>query len=135
MERSHYSLLLLNLKLVFHSRSLNWPLIASILVSIALYLAFNFIYHSLWISTSLLNMVGWSYDTKAIDKAPIDWEMVRVFYHIISSPPFWLFTILILVAALIPDILIRVLRKHWMSIKRKSQVAKRKLCLIMGDPR
>ena len=114
--------LLVSLKLAFHSRSLNWPLIASILASIGLYLAFNFIFHSLWISTSLLNLVGWSYNSEAIDKAPIDWEMVRVFYHIISSPPFWLFTILILVFALIPDILVRVLRKHWMSIKRKSQV-------------
>ena len=131
--------LLVSLKLVFHSRSLNWPLIASILASIALYLAFNFIFHSLWISTSLLNLVGWRYDTESIEKAPIDWEMVRVFYHIISSPPFWLFTILILVFALIPDILVRVLRKHWMSIKRKSQVQmnKKKSSLKLmgaGDP-
>ena len=96
---------------------MSWPLTGSILLSLLVYLAFNFLYHSLrvgclelvpfhhaqqlpllppppppslhlpppsQVSTSLLNLVGAGYSTEEVDTAPLDWEMVRVFYHVIA---------------------------------------------------
>jgi len=45
--------------------------------------------------------------------------------HTLAAPGVWLFTLVSLVAALLPDVVTRVLRKHWTTIEREAQIAKR----------
>ena len=48
---------------------------------------------------------------------PFDFSTYWVYHHVLSSPGVWLFTLLLLVIAIMPDVVIRVLRKHWLSIE------------------
>ena len=65
----------------------------------------------------------------------------QVYLHTLAAPGVWLFTLVSLVAALLPDVVIRqilliflscasgiisirVLRKHWTTIEREAQIAK-----------
>ena len=40
-------------------------------------------------------------------------DYFRVYPTVLSSLPVWLFSLLIIIVAFIPDVVIRVLRKHW----------------------
>lgn len=118
-------IILVNLKLLFHARSWNWPLISSIVFSLLVYIGVNFLYHSLRVSSSIMNLIGYDYDTEIMQSVPVNLEMFQVYYHVLSTPGVWLFTLLVVVVALIPDVAIRIFRKHWASIHRRARISKK----------
>ena len=118
-------IILVNLKLLFHARSWNWPLIGSIIFSVIVYLVFNLLYHSLRVPSSIMNIIGYDYDTNITPTVPLTFEMFQVYYHVLSVPQVWIFTFIVIVVALIPDVTIRILRKHWSSIQRRAKMTRK----------
>ena len=70
------------------------------------------------------------YNTTIITWVSVDPSTFMVYHHVLSSVPVWLFTVLLLVVAIAPDVFIRVLRKHWISIRTGAKVSYHILRLI-----
>ena len=45
----------------------------------------------------------------------------QVVFHVFNSPSIWLYLLLVVVASLLPDVTIRVFRKHWLVIKTRTR--------------
>lgn len=52
---------------------------------------------------------------------------IRVYPIVLSSLPVWLFSLLIIIVAFIPDVVIRVFRKHWSHIIVELQHLRRRV--------
>eukprot|EP00092_Neocalanus_flemingeri_P006019 GFUD01006485.1.p1 GENE.GFUD01006485.1~~GFUD01006485.1.p1 ORF type:complete len:1188 (+),score=195.19 GFUD01006485.1:192-3755(+) len=118
---------LVNLKLLFQSRSWNAQLILGIVVSVAGYVALTFAYDALRINVGIFNFFGGDYNSTIMPTFPVDPDRVRVYFHVLASPGVWLNTLLVLVVALLPDVVIRVFRKHWAVIIKESKLIKKRL--------
>jgi len=118
---------LVNLKLWFQSRSWNAPLIFGILISVVSFMGITLAYDTARINVGILNFFGDNYNSTIMPTVPIDSDVTWVYYHVLSSPTVWLYTLLILVVALLPDVVIRVFRKHWSVIIKESKLAKKRL--------
>ena len=57
-----------------------------------------------------------------ISSFPLDSTTLLVYSNTLSSPGVWLLTLVLVVAAILPDVAIRVLRKHWLSIQVGAKV-------------
>jgi len=118
---------LVNLKLLFQSRSWNAPLIISIMFSIVAYIGLTLAYDAVRINTGILNFFGGGYNTTVMPTTPLDPDVTWVYFNVLEHPSVWLFTLLILVVTLLPDVFIRVFRKHWAVIVKESKLAKKRL--------
>ena len=118
-------MVVVSLKLLFQARSISWTFVLSLLASFLGFLAFDLISHSLVLSTSLLNLLGHDYPTPGL--APLSSEMLMVAPVVFSSPAVWLLILLLSVLALLPDVVVRVLRKHWAVIKTKLKISRKVL--------
>ena len=69
---------MVNLKLWFQSRSWNWPLVASIILSVFLYIAFNIGLAFLRINTGVLNFFdSGGFNTDVISSFPPEPDIFR----------------------------------------------------------
>ena len=59
--------------------------------------------------------------------APLSPEMFQVAPSVLSSPSVWLAITLLSVLALLPDVLIRIVRKHWAVIRARLVVRRKVL--------
>jgi len=118
---------LVNLKLWFQSRSWNIPLIFSFIFSVSAYIGLTLAYDAVRINTGILNFLGEEFDTSTISTFPMDPDVTWVYFNVLSEPAVWLHTVLLLIVALLPDVVIRVFRKHWYVIKRELKIAKKRL--------
>ena len=100
---------MVSIKLMLHARSISWPLILSIILSFIIFLAINLVSHSLHLLDDIVT------------------DMMNVSLVLFSNISVWMFTLLLLVLSLIPDVVIRVFRKHWKVIVRKTRLKKRVL--------
>ena len=116
-------MVVVSLKILFHARSISLGFVLSLLFSFLAFIALDLIYHSLVLSTSILNLLGDSYPES--DFAPLSPEMLMVAPVVFSSPVVWLLLILLSILALIPDVVIRVVRKHWAVMKTKLMVRRK----------
>jgi len=115
---------LVNLRLLFQSRGWNVYLVGSILASLLFYMGFTFLCHSLKIPASLLGLFS---ETSGDEAMPMDSSTYWVYHHVLSSAGVWLMTVLLLVAAILPDVAVRVIRKHWVSIKHGAKKRRARL--------
>ena len=118
-------MVVVSLKLLFQARSVSWSLVLSLLLSFLGFLLFDLAWHSLVLSTSLLNLLGGDYNTAVIPAAPLSPEMFQVAPVVLSSPAVWLAVVLLSVIALLPDVVIRILRKHWAAIRTRLTVTRK----------
>jgi len=89
-----------------------------------LFVCVNIFLHTVQINTGILNLMSGGYDTSIQAKAPILPDSFYVYIHVLCTPATWLATLLALVAALLPDVVIRVLRKHWLVLQGEAKLAK-----------
>merc|ERR1712013_646092 len=73
----------------------------------------------------IMNILGYDYDTTIMPTVPLTFEMFQVYYHVLSVPQVWIFTFIVIVVDLIPDVTIRILRKHWSSIQRRAKMTRK----------
>ena len=118
-------MVVVSLKLAFHARSLSWSFVLSLLLSFLAFVLFDLAWHSLVLNTSLLNLLGYDYDTEVLPAAPLSPEMFQVAPVVFSSPAVWLAVVLLSVLALLPDVVIRIIRKHWAVIRTKLKVTRK----------
>jgi len=113
---------LVNIRLLFQSRSWNIYLILSIFGSIAFYILATFAEHSVSIPVSWASFFfDMNLENTSVESVPLDSSTYWVYHHVLSSLGVWLFTLLLLVVAITPDIVIRIFRKHWSAIHSKSK--------------
>jgi hypothetical protein len=48
---------------------------------------------------------------------PFEDSTYWVYYHTLSTPGVWLFTLLLLIVALIPDVVLRTFKKHYLALR------------------
>ena len=101
------TLLVVSVKLLIQTRSISWHLVLSVILSFLIFLVINLVSHSL----HLIN------DTVT--------DMMNVSLVLLSNLSVWTFILLLLVASLIPDVVIRVIRKHWKVILMKTRFKKK----------
>ena len=101
------TLLVVSIKLLVHARSISWHLIFSIIFSIVIFLVINLVSHSLHLVNEVVT------------------DMMNVSLVLFSSLNVWIFILLLLVLSLIPDVVIRVFRKHWKGILMKTRFKKK----------
>jgi hypothetical protein len=51
-----------------------------------------------------------------------------VYYHTLSTPGVWLFTLLLLIVALIPDVVLRTFKKHYLALRMGLRVSRNRTC-------
>ena len=61
-------------------------------------------------------------DAEGTENAPLDPSSYWVYYHVISLPATWIMTVVVLLVAILPDVAIRVIRKHWVGIRHELEV-------------
>ena len=120
-------MVVVSLKLLWQASSISLALLLSLLLSFLAFLLFDLAWHSLVLSTDLLNLLGGDYNTAAIPAAPLSPEMFQVAPSVLSSPSVWLAITLLSVLALLPDVLIRIVRKHWAVIRARLVVRRKVL--------
>ena len=118
-------MVVVSLKLAFHARSVSWSFVLSLLLSFLGFVLFDLGWHSLVLNTSLLNLLGYDFNTETIPAAPLSPEMFQVAPMVFSSPAVWLAVILLSVLALLPDVVIRITRKHWGVIRTKLKLTRK----------
>ena len=101
------TLLVVSIKLLVHARSISWHLIFSVILSIVIFLVMNLVSHSLHLVNDIVT------------------DMMNVSLVLFSSINVWIFILLLLVLSLIPDVVIRVFRKHWKVILMKTRFRKK----------
>jgi len=114
---------LVNIRLLFQSRSWNIYLILSIVASILFYVLFNLAENSISVPVSWNSFLSGSKlnVSSEVTHMPLDFDSYWVYHHVLSSLSVWMFTVLLLVVAIAPDVVIRILRKHWAAIKAGSK--------------
>jgi len=90
--------IVVNIKLLIVANSWNWPLVGSILLSMAI--------------QPLTGLVG---------QTIFNEDDYKVIYHIVCSLPIWLFLFSIVVVCLLPDLAFAALRQHWKDKLTKQQ--------------
>jgi len=110
---------LVNIRLLFQARRWNIYLVLSIAASVLFYILFNLAENSISIPVSWNSFLYGSELNVSSDvtQMPLDSEMYWVYHHVLSSLSVWMFTLLLLVIAIAPDVVIRIFRKHWAAIK------------------
>ena len=126
-------LIVVSVKLLFQSRSINWFLVLSIIISLLLFAGINIVYHTATISSSVMNTLGWDYNTALVATVPLTEEMFMVSMLVFSNVSVWIHLILLVIVSLIPDVLIRIIRKHWSVIVRKTRVKQKILDININD--
>ena len=101
------TLLVVSIKLLVHARSISWHLILSVIFSFVIFLVINLVSHSLHLVNEVVT------------------DMMNVSLVLFSSLNVWIFILLLLVVSLIPDVVIRVFRKHWKVIRMKTRFKKK----------
>jgi hypothetical protein len=71
----------------------------------------------------------WEMTVKATETTPevvytqlFDDATFWVYYHTLSTPGVWLFTFLLIIVALIPDVVLRTFKKHYLALRIGLQV-------------
>ena len=67
------------------------------------------------------------FDPEIIPAFPMVTDILRVYPTVLSSIPYWLYSLVIIVIAMFPDVVIRVFRKHFFVIKTELKFAKGRL--------
>ena len=65
-------LIVVNLKLMIHTRSINFLLVMSVIMSMILFFIINIVYNTFIVDTGLLNTFGNDYNTSIASEAPLD---------------------------------------------------------------
>ena len=128
-------ILTVSIKLLFHSRSINWQLIMSALLSILTFLTINMLYHIIVLDNKTLRVLGWSTTGDLGHKSPVSGDMYLVSWSLVSSVSVWLTIILVITLSLIPDVVVRVVRKHWRTIREKKSFSTKILDLQLQKGR
>ena len=126
-------LIVVSVKLLFQSRSISWLLLLSIIISLLLFSGINVICHTATISTSFMNILGGNYNTSLTASVPLTEEMFMVSMVVFSNVSVWIHLILLVIVSLIPDVLIRIVRKHWSVIVSKMRVKQKILDININD--
>jgi hypothetical protein len=76
-----------------------------------------------------LILFRWEMTVKATETTPavvytqlFDDATFWVYYHTLSIPGVWLFTFLLIIVALIPDVVLRTFKKHYLALRIGLQV-------------
>ena len=128
-------ILTVSIKLLFHSRSINWQLIMSVLLSILTFLTINMLYHIIVLDNKTLSVLGWSTTGDLGHESPVSGDMYLVSWSLVSSVSVWLHIILVITLSLIPDVVVRVVRKHWRTIREKKSFSTKILDLQLQKGR
>ena len=128
-------ILTVSIKLLFHSRSINWQLIMSALLSILTFLTINMLYHIIVLDNKTLRVLGWSTTGDPGHESPVSGDMYLVSWSLVSSVSVWLTIILVITLSLIPDVVVRVVRKHWRTIREKKSFSTKILDLQLQKGR
>ncbi|XP_047019641.1 phospholipid-transporting ATPase IF isoform X2 [Helicoverpa zea] len=89
----HMMTIVVNLKLWLQTRYHTLIFVASILVSILLYMGFNVVYSVVYF--------------------PIDGDVLGTYIRLLAAPTFWFLNLLAILACLIPDFVVRILSDRW----------------------
>ena len=89
------------------SRSLSWPLLSSTVGSLLLLFMLNLVQDSLVLPSSMVNLLGYSYNTTSRPSVPLSLEMYQVLPQLMQVPSVLVFTFLVIIFTLLPDVIIR----------------------------
>jgi magnesium-transporting ATPase (P-type) len=102
------SVLVVNAKILIEARYWSWPLVLSVVLSVISYVVITLLEQQFLVESSLLDNT----------------DQFRTYLHVIYLPPTWLGTLLLVVTALLPDVLLQVWdHMHMSSIAAVSAVA------------